>query len=291
MSNSAAYLRPHAVEDAIDALAREPRTVVAGGTDFYPARVGRPLDERVLDITALPGLRGLDESEAGYRLGALTTWSDLVRNDLPACFHGLQLAAREVGGVQIQNAGTVAGNICNASPAADGVPALLTLDASVELRSTRGTRSVALDAFILGNRRVDRADDELVTGFSIPKPPPASVASFTKLGARRYLVISIVMVAGLMAVDEAGRVAALRLAIGACSATARRLHELESALLGKPADGTLAALVEQHHLTPIAPIDDVRASAAYRRDAARTLVARMLAELVARAAATPGVRA
>src|SRR3977135_89035 len=118
------YLRPSRLEDALTALAR-PYVVLAGGTDFYPARVGRAIDEDVLDIGGIAVLRGISGDAAGWRLGATTTWSELLETDLPPLFDGLKQAAREVGGRQIQNAGTLAGNLCNASPAADGVPPLL----------------------------------------------------------------------------------------------------------------------------------------------------------------------
>ena len=142
-----AYLRPRGLEEALQALTR-PFTVLAGGTDFYPARVGRAVTEDVLDIAGIAALRGISGTSAGWRLGATTTWSELVEADLPPMFDGLKQAAREVGGRQIQNAGTVAGNICNASPAADGVPALLALDAEVELASRDGARRLPLASFI-----------------------------------------------------------------------------------------------------------------------------------------------
>jgi CO/xanthine dehydrogenase FAD-binding subunit len=132
------YIRPRALDAALRARAAGPCAILAGGTDFYPARVGRTVGEDVLDITALTGLRGVREERAHFRIGALTTWTDLVESPLPAWFDAVKLAAREVGGLQIQNAGTVAGNLCNASPAADGVPPLLALDAEVELQSVRG---------------------------------------------------------------------------------------------------------------------------------------------------------
>ena len=123
------YLRPTALDDALAALSSRRLTVLAGGTDFYPARVGAPLDDNVLDITALAALRGIEERDDHWRIPALATWTDLVHADLPPWFDGLKLAAREIGGRQVQNAGTLCGNLCNASPAADGVPVLLSLDA------------------------------------------------------------------------------------------------------------------------------------------------------------------
>ena len=120
------YFRPSRLEEALSALAR-PHSVLAGGTDFYPARVGRTIDEDILDISAIDVLRGISTTATGWRLGATTSWRELIEADLPPLFDGLKQAAREVGGRQIQNAGTLAGNLCNASPAADGVPGLLAL--------------------------------------------------------------------------------------------------------------------------------------------------------------------
>jgi CO/xanthine dehydrogenase FAD-binding subunit len=269
------YLRPTDLADALAALAQRPLTVLAGGTDFYPARVGRPIDDDILDIGALAALRGIADAGDHLRIGAATTWSDIVAAALPDWFAGLKLAARDVGGVQIQNAGTIAGNLCNASPAADGVPPLLTLDAAVELASRRGKRVVPLGDFITGNRRTARRADELMTAVLVPRPHHAARAGFAKLGARKYLVISIVMAAAVLEVD-AHRVAAARVAVGACSAVARRLPALEAALFGRPCAAGLGALVSEAHLAPLSPIDDVRGTAAYRRDAARTVVARLL---------------
>ena len=281
------YLRPERLDQALDALraramtSRAP-TIVAGGTDFYPARVGRPLDDDVLDISAIAGLRGIEDRGDHWRIGALTTWTDVVRADLPPCFDGLKRAARAVGGLQIQNAGTVAGNICNASPAADGAPNLLALDAAVELASAGGGRVTPIGEFITGNRTTARAPDEMVVGLTVPKPAPGATGAFLKLGARKYLVISIVMVAIVIEPDH-GRVGRARIAVGACAPAPRRLPALEAALAGAPLDGDLGARADGSHLRgALAPIDDVRGSAAYRRDAALTLIRRGLSDLGAR---------
>ena len=275
----ATYLRPTGMDEALQALDSAPRVIVAGGTDYYPARVGQPLDDDVLDLTALPGLRGVDDRGDHYRIGALTTWTDVIRADLPSWLDGLKRAAREVGGVQIQNAGTVAGNICNASPAADGVPALLALDATVELASAAGGRTVPRAAFKTRNRATVRAQNEMVVGLSVTKPAGPAAAVFLKLGARRYLVISIVMVAGVIEAAPDGTVASARLAVGSCAAVARRLGGLEAALAGRTLSPALADVVTPAHLSVLAPIDDIRGSAAYRSDAALTLVRRAVAEL------------
>jgi CO/xanthine dehydrogenase FAD-binding subunit len=269
------YLRPHRLEEALLALTR-PHTVLAGGTDFYPARVGRGIADDILDIGGIPILRGVSAVPAGWRLGATTTWSELLEADLPPLFDGLKQAAREIGGRQIQNAGTLAGNLCNASPAADGVPCLLALEAEVELASWTATRRMPLDRFITGVRRTALAPDELLVAIHVPKPAHEARSAFLKLGARRYLVISIAMVAATLEIAD-GRVANARVAVGACSAVAQRLPALEAALVEAPLDERLADKVDIAHLASLTPIDDVRGSAGYRGDSVVVLLRRLLA--------------
>jgi len=271
------YAKPRAIDEALLLLGERRWCILAGGTDFYPALGNRPLRENVLDINGLGALRGISETDDHIVVGARTTWTDVLRHQLPPAFDALKQAAREVGSVQIQNVGTVAGNICNASPAADGVPALLILDAEVELQSREAFRHVRLDEFILGNRRTALRPDEMVTAVRIPKRSAAGSSSFVKLGARRYLVISIAMAAARIAVGPDGRIEDAAIAVGSCSAVAQRLGLCEHALVGKTADARLADTIEDAHLAMLAPIDDVRGSAQYRREAAREIVARAVA--------------
>jgi len=273
------YLQPSVLDDALAALATRPWAVLAGGTDFYAARVGRPIREAILDISRLTPLRGIAREDGGWRVGALTTWSEVLRQPLPSLFDGLKQAAREVGGVQTQNAGTVAGNLCNASPAADGVPALMSLSAEVELASTRGVRRLPLTDFVTGNRATQRRPDELVTAILLPARSDRARSSFLKLGARRYLVISIAMVAVTLDPGEDGKVAYAGVAVGACSPVARRIALLEARLIGRALNAELADLVRPADLGELSPISDVRATAEYRREAALTLIRRALREL------------
>src|SRR5260370_21424566 len=127
------YLRPTALDEALAALAERPRVVLAGGTDHFPARAVSTPDEDILDVTALPGLRRIAAHDDHWWLPCLATWTDVIEAGLPPQFDGLVQAARQVGGVQVQNVGTLVGNLCNASPAADGTPCLLALGAWVEL--------------------------------------------------------------------------------------------------------------------------------------------------------------
>ena len=256
--------------------------VLAGGTDLYPAHVGRPLAAPLLDITAIAGLRGIRRVGEVWSIGAATPWSDVIRADLPPRLHALQQAAREVGGVQIQNAGTVAGNLCNASPAADGTPVLMAAGAVVVLRSTAGERRLPVVDFVLGSRRTARGPQELVVAIEIPVGGERACSAFVKLGGRRFLTISMTMVAVVLDAGRDGTIGAAGIAVGSCSAVARRLPGLEAKLRGRTLASPLAAAVDAADLAPLAPLDDLRASAAYRLEATATLLRRTLAGLSAR---------
>ena len=276
--NQVDYFRPVSLNEALHALAAGPLQVLAGGTDFFPGRSGAPISGSILDISAVAGLSGLHIEDDMYRIGATTTWSTLVRASLPPQLHGLQAAAREVGGIQVQNTGTLAGNLCNASPAADGIPALMALDAQVELASMHGIRRLTMQDFLLGSRKTARAENELVTAILVPHRPAAR-SSFLKLGHRRYLVISIVMVSAVIEIED-GCISHAAIAVGSCSAVARRLSALEKKLIGQPANNALSNLVSGEDLAALTPIDDVRGTGAYRLDAAHTLVRRAITKAV-----------
>lgn len=258
--------------------------VAAGCTDLFPATQQQRLPGPVLDITGIPTLRGVTLGADGYRIGATTTWTDIVGADLPPAFDALKQAALEVGAVQIQNSGTVAGNLCNASPAADGVPPLLALDASVELQSNRGVRSMPLGDFITGVRQTALEPGEIVTAVIVPKTAVGR-SKFLKLGARKHLVISIVMAAVRLDV-QGGVVRSAAVSIGSCSPVAVRLPAVEAALTGAPADAALAAMVQDADVAAaLAPIADIRGDADYRFDAAAELVRRAVYDLAGEGAA------
>lgn len=266
------YSLPVTLPETLRLLAAGDAKIIAGGTDYFPQIGDKKAPANLLDISRIAELRGVTRTQAGWRIGGATTWSDLVRGDLPPAFDGLKQAARQVGSVQIQNAGTIGGNLCNASPAADGVPPLLTLGASVELVSAVGTRRVALADFITGVRKVDLRDGELVAAIHVPALPEATYASFIKLGARKYMVISIAMVSALVSLDGVGRIELARIAVGSCSAVAQRLGGLEAALMGRNgAQLSAQSGIWSQHLGGLSPIGDVRGSAEYRLEAAGEL--------------------
>src|SRR4051794_10949293 len=235
-----AYRRPVTLAEALALLAAAPAPplLLAGGTDIYPARAAAEAWARqearpVLDLSAIPELAGLGDHGDHHRIGARVTWAALRDAPLPSWFDGLRAAAARVGGAQVQNRATLVGNLCNASPAADGVPPLLALDAEVELASLGGGRRRPPWAVLPGNRENPPAPDEIATAVLVPKAAPDAVARFEKLGARAYLVISIVMIAAVIE-PAAGRITRARIAIGACSPVAQRLPRLEAALVGQP---------------------------------------------------------
>jgi len=271
--------RPQSTAEALQLLGQDGATILAGGTDIFPAHVDRPPPKALVDISRLPGMRGISRNGRTLRIGAATTWTDIARAGLPPAFDMLRQAALEVGAQQIQNRGTIGGNLCNASPAADGVPPLLALEAKVELVSTRGPRLLGLQDFLIGNRQTARAPDEIMTSIVIDDELPEARSTFVKLGARKYLVISIVMIAALVEMDSGGRIREARIAIGSASAVATRLHMLERRLAGMTPGSGLADVVTDDMLAGLSPIDDIRATAGYRRDAAAELLRRTLVQL------------
>jgi CO/xanthine dehydrogenase FAD-binding subunit len=269
------YFRPRELAEALRIASEAPVTLAAGCTDLYPATEGPALKGPILDLTGIDALKGISDSAEGWRLGALTTWSEIARSPLPPAFDGLRAAAREVGSAQIQTAGTLGGNLCNASPAADGVPCLMTLDAEVELVSARGSRRLPLADFITGPRSTALAPGEILAAVHVPRTAGAGQGAFVKLGARRYLVISIAMAVALIEA-EGGRIARAALSVGACSPVAVRLPALEAALAGAPLAAAAERVVPELVAPALAPISDVRAEAGYRAEAAVEILRRAL---------------
>jgi CO/xanthine dehydrogenase FAD-binding subunit len=253
-------LMPTTLDEALRMKAREPAAVpVAGGTDLlvrWPEQTDR--DERtLLDLSGVHELRGLAWSDAALRLGALATYWDVLQDERA----GVELtllheAAPQVGAIQIQARGTWAGNIANASPAADGVPVLMAYDAEVELASWSGARRVPLDGFYHGYKKLESRPEELITAVHVPRRAHDFVA-FVKVGPRRAQAITKVGVA-LARSSRGWRVVANSVAptVCRCRAIERRLDE---GPLRSP-DDLLEAIDAD-----VAPIDDIRSTASYRR--------------------------
>ena len=271
------YLRPETYAELLECLSKGSHTILAGGTDIYPGYVGKQVPGDIIDVTNIPDLSAIKENEDSWTIGATASWSDIISAQLPVYFNGLKLAATEVGGKQIQNSGTIGGNICNASPAADCVPPLLALNAEVEVAGNAGKELIPLQEFITGNRKTALQENQIVIGIHIKKKNTDNAYShFLKLGARKYLVISIAMAAARLAVDDRGFITAAAISVGACSAVARRLGGVENKLIGRPTSSETFTDITGSDLHELTPIDDVRAPAEYRLDAAAELVRRAL---------------
>lgn len=269
-----ALLEPKSLGDALTMLRDEgPLTPLAGCTDVYVAlNFGTLRDRRFLDLWRLDALRGVELRGTVLSIGALATYTDLIRSPLVRRrLPMLAAAAREVGGVQIQNRGTIGGNVANASPAGDTLPVLAAADATVVLRSAGGTRRVPFGEFYTGYRQTVRRPDELIVAFEIP--PVRGVQWFRKVGTRAAQAISKVVMAGVA--QRPGRAApSYRIALGSVAPTVVRAATAERAL----ARGASLESAQQALMDDIAPIDDIRSTAEYRRRVAANLLARFLGD-------------
>lgn len=269
------YHRPSKLKDALAVMAAVDARPIAGCTDVFAAIEAQELPGEVLDITGLKELKGITETKDFWRIGAATSWRDIRCFEFPPAFEMLRQAASEIGSVQIQNTGTIGGNICNASPAADGIPPLLALDAIVELRSQQGIREVALADFVTGARCIARQKGELVSAIVIPKGSATGRSCFVKLGARKHLVISISMVAVRLDIENS-IILSSAIAIGACGPVAKRAWDLEDTLNGKAIDAAHNLVARSHFDSLLSPISDIRGSADYRAVTVDELVRRSI---------------
>ena len=276
-------VRARSLDDALDALARAAgRTqILAGGTDLMVEfATGRTRPESILDVRSVASLRAIGRDDAGLRIGALATCADLLRDPLVRSDADLlAIAAAEVGAVQIQNRATIGGNLGTASPAADLSPVLVALDATVVLCSRAARREVPVAAFLCGYRQTLLRDDELIECVRIQARPAGERRAFRKVGTRRAQSISKLVVA--LAVTSAdGVVTRLRGAAGALAPRTVVLTELAGALVGRRAGAeTLRDAARISARADIAPIDDLRSTAEYRREVFRRVALTMLEEL------------
>ena len=277
------YRRAADLKDAVSLRQQMGYPFVAGGTDIYPAIENGIRFSGLIDVSKVDALGGKIRCEGNdWIIPALATWTDVVEADLPAQFNSLKQAASEVGGRQIQNTGTVAGNICNASPAADGIPALMAMDAKVVIAGPADEREVLLEQFVLGNRKTDLNEGEILCAVKVPARGDRTASAFRKLGARRYLVISIVMAAATLECDAAGKITYAGISIGACAARALRLPDWEAALRGRQIGDLETVEMTPAFLSPLTPMDDIRGSGEYRKHAAGVLVREALVNAAAR---------
>lgn len=260
--------QPRTVDDALRLLRENPGvTPLAGGTDVYVAlNLGTLTPRRFLDLWSLDELRQIREADGVLSIGALSTYSEIIRSRaVRARLPMLASAAREIGGVQIQNRGTLGGNIANGSPAGDSLPVLMAADASIVLRSTSGERRVPLVELYVGYRQTVISPDEIITAVEVPRVD--GTQWFRKVGTRAAQAISKVVIAGI----RGGQV---RLAIGSVAPVPLRLRKTEQAL----SSGVTLEQARAELEAEIAPMDDLRSTERYRRRVAGNLLERLWRE-------------
>jgi len=273
---------PASLAEALALMAQAPGTFtpLAGGTDLMVVyNAGRLKPTCFLDLSRLAELRGIEENATSLRFGALTTFTELREcRAVHQHFPNLVKSARATGALAIQNRGTLAGNIANASPAADTPPSLLAYGAELELVSPRGLRRVAYDQFHLGYKALDLAPDELLARVIVPKPSGRGFHYFRKVGTRQAQAISKTCLAAYARVEE-GRLAELRIGLGSVAPTPARARHAEAVLLGQALGSLPVAAAREALLADMSPIDDIRATAHYRSVVTRNLLGQMLREL------------
>lgn len=275
--------RPQALSEALALMAERAPNVLplAGGTNvIVELQDRRTAPAHVVDLTGLSELRGIRQVNNHVEIGAGVKIAQLLTDPLIAEHaRPLRQAAAVLGNPLVRNRATVAGNLVNASPAADTAPPLLALGAEVELASVRGRRCIRLEDFITGVNRTLREPDELMTAIRFPIPPDHSAAAFDKLGLRKAAACSVVSAAVLVEWEESGACRQARIALGAVAPRPLRALAAEDALQGQWLTPEIIASAAQLAAEAASPIDDIRATAAYRRRATQVMVRRLLASL------------
>jgi len=280
------YIIPSTLDEALQALAAHPAPgdapIIAGGTDvMVEIEHGLATASTLIDLSRLPGLDQITESAGRIHIGPLVTHNQAVANPL-ILQHAWPLlrASWEVGAPQIRNRGTIAGNLATASPANDTIPALWVLDADLTLASVRGRRTLSFPEFFLGVRKTAREPDEIIVDISFPAPPDSARSTFIKAGLRRAQAISLINIAAFLDFDG-DIVSDARIAFGSVAPTIVRAPAAEAALLGQSLAPDRIDLAVELIQEAISPIDDVRATAAYRRHLAGVITRRALEQLAA----------
>ncbi len=281
-----AYRAPASITEALEVLAEHQSTarVVAGGTDLLvELDQGAHADVEVLvDLSRIAGAAEITLGPGGeLRLGPLVTHNQVVAS--PECRRGalaLAQACLEVGSPQLRNRATIVGNVVTASPANDTISALIALEATLELSSAgRGSRVVPIVDFFSGFRQTVCEADELVTGVVIPPPPADQRSVYVKSGLRRAQAISVVHLAVVLRIDDAGSVSHARLALGSVAPTVLLVEGFEAVLRGRPLDDATIAEAAAVAARAATPIDDLRATADYRLDQVEVMIRRALVSL------------
>jgi xanthine dehydrogenase small subunit len=261
-------VRPRSLNAALSLMASDPTLMpIAGCTDVYVGlHFGTMAEKRFIDLWRLKELHGISVEKDVVRIGALSTYTEIIESTIVQKRVPMLVAAsREVGGAQIQNRGTLGGNVGNASPAGDTLPVLAAANARIVLRSKNGTRSVAFDSYYTGYRKSVRRPDELITAIEIPRVD--GTQWWRKVGTRRAQAISKIMIAGVRGRD-------VRVAYGSVAPTVVLARHASAVLSGGGSIADAQAALKKD----IAPIDDVRSTGEYRAKVAANLLAQFWKE-------------
>lgn len=282
MTSEPTVQSPTTLAEAFAALSQCNRviTILAGGTDLMVLMNAHMLDAaEFLDIWRVDELRGIDDDGDALRVGALTTYTQLIKSELiRKHVPSLVDASRTIGAIQIQNRGTIGGNIVNASPAGDSLPVLAAYDAEVELGSARGTRRVPFNQFYTGYRRTLLEPDELVSAVRIPKLKEGERDFFWKVGTRRAQAISKTVMAIKARTDD-GRIESISIGLGSVAPTVIRVRQTERVLSGAELTPELIDEARRTIAQEIAPITDLRSTEHYRRTVTGNVLVKFLRQL------------
>jgi CO/xanthine dehydrogenase FAD-binding subunit len=278
------YIVPKTLDEALKFLNEHKGSarLLAGGTDLIPQLKKRELKtpEYVIDLKGIPGLDGISYDGESLQIGPLATISSIAQSpEVQEHYPMLVQASLGMASPQVRNRGTFAGNICNAVPSADSAPSLLTLNATVMIKSIRGERTIPIDQFFTGPRKTMLEADEMLVGITVPKPLPASRGVYLKLSPRHSMDLAIVGVAAV-GISENGVCKDIRLALGAVAPTPIRAPMAEAILQGKPITSALINEAAKNAITQCSPIDDHRASQEYRCDMVYVLTKRALNQIL-----------
>jgi CO/xanthine dehydrogenase FAD-binding subunit len=272
------YIAPSTVEEAVRILAEAPGSakVLSGGTDLLvQLRSGRAKPELIVDIKKIPGISGIREHDAAFVIGASTPGAEIGECEaLQRAWPGVVEAANLIGSTQIQGRASLAGNLCNASPAADSVPALIAARATCVVAGPEGQREVPVESIATGPGRTSLSPGEFIVEFHLPKPPPRSADAYLRFIPRTEMDIAVVGAAVSVTLAAGVVCADARIVLGAVAPTAILVPEASAALVGRKLDETALGGLEQAVRRACKPIDDKRGTIEYRTKVAGVLARR-----------------
>lgn len=270
------YRTPTSIEDAAGLLSQDGAHLLAGGTDLLvKLRAGMVAPRMVVDLKAIPRLRGIEHNGNGWRIGAAASCAEIGEHSaLAAAWPGVVEALQLIGSTQIQGRATPGGNLCNASPAADSVPALIAAGAVCEIAGLDGQRDVPVEQIVTGPGQTALARGEFVLGFRLPDPPQRAADAYLRLIPRTEMDIAVVGAGVSLALDAAGVCVQARVALGAVAPTPLLVTEAAQALIGTRADDEALAALAAAASAACRPIDDKRGTIAYRVKVAGVLARR-----------------